>query len=526
MVVRTLLTVLGFKADTPAARKYEKTFTNILAITKKVIRATKDLAMAVLNTAGEFEQAEVALSTMLRSEEKAAELLKDVTDFAARTPFKLPELVEQTKALVSFRVETEEIIPTMENLGNIAAIVGTKKLPRIVQAFGRVKLAGRATMRQLKTFMTAGVPIIDELADALGVTTEEVTQMVRAGKIGFPELQKAIKNMNREGGIAFNAMLRQSKTFFGILSMIDDQITQIKLEAGKELLPEVKALADEFKTFLEANRAIIVSGLVKFLKGAVKVLAFLFFFIRRVWRNLKQRGVIDALGKAFDDAGKNIGIMVKVIGFLIKNLLNLYDEFKNADGIVGGFVKGLGKIFEFLFNPFKAIIEVIEIIADLFNDVKKWWDDIWKGMGEASTSAVKTVSEGVKNAFEGVKIFIINIWNSIWNFINKIWENIQGIIKSVNEFFTGVAEFFGGGEKAFEQVVRPAGPTQEDILRAGLGGGGVTNNLTVRDITVGVPPGTPEETRRAAATGAENGIMTAWEKILEGGLINAPGGTK
>lgn len=527
MVVRSLLTILGFKADTGAARSYENIMRNIVNITKIAVRATKELAMAVLNTAGEFEQAEVALSTMLRSQEKATELLKEVTDFAAKTPFKLTELTEQTKALVSFRVEAQDVIPTLENLGNVAAIVGVKKLPNIVQAFGRVKLMGRATMRELKTFITAGVPIMDELADTLGVTTGEVSQLVRAGKIGFKEVQAAIENMNKEGGIAFNAMIKQSKTFFGLLSMVDDQFTQIKLEAGRELLPIVKELVEGLRAWLEENRAIIVSGIVKFLKTVAKFIAFIFFFIRRLWKNLKDKGVIDAIGKAFDTAltiaGGFLKVIIEIISFLsqfhglIEAIVIAVIAWKVAQGALNLIMAA---------NPIGLIITAVAALIAIIVLLVKNWDNVVRFIKELWDKFVgfwKGLWEGIKNAMMAAL-----------NFLKKAWEKFVGfledfVFRPVSDFFKGVAEALGGGEAAFEQVVKPAGPTQADILAEGLRGTmtGAGNNVNVDStINLGLPAGTPEETRRAAAEGAAEGARNEWNLILEGGLINSAGGKR
>lgn len=71
---------------------------------------------------------------MLGSAEKANDLLKELSDFAKRTPFELTGLREQAKQLLAFDFSAEEIIPTLESLGNIASVAGLDKLPRLTYA--------------------------------------------------------------------------------------------------------------------------------------------------------------------------------------------------------------------------------------------------------------------------------------------------------------------------------------------------------------------------------------------------------
>ncbi|MDD4032417.1 MAG: hypothetical protein PHS48_04130, partial [Bacteroidales bacterium] len=51
---------------------------------------------------GQFQQYEIALSTMLQSEEKAAALMGELVGLAAKTPFNLQGVVEGAKQLMAY----------------------------------------------------------------------------------------------------------------------------------------------------------------------------------------------------------------------------------------------------------------------------------------------------------------------------------------------------------------------------------------------------------------------------------------
>lgn len=60
---------------------------------------------------------------------------------------------------------------------------------------------------------------------AVRVTEKDVMEMVSEGKISFEQVDKALKSMTERGGIAFEAMKRQSKSFNGVMSNIKDSAT-------------------------------------------------------------------------------------------------------------------------------------------------------------------------------------------------------------------------------------------------------------------------------------------------------------
>jgi hypothetical protein len=61
---------------------------------------------------------------MLGSAENASALLKDLSDFAAKTPFTMPSIVSASKQLLAYGFGQEEIIETSRRLGDISAALG------------------------------------------------------------------------------------------------------------------------------------------------------------------------------------------------------------------------------------------------------------------------------------------------------------------------------------------------------------------------------------------------------------------
>ena len=107
---------------------------------KSLVRTTFDLTKAAVQGAAQLQQTRLAIEVLTGSTETATKLLKDLSDFALKTPFELRELQTTTKQLLAFGFTAEEVIPILDTLGNISAAVGTENFPFLVKALGDVKI--------------------------------------------------------------------------------------------------------------------------------------------------------------------------------------------------------------------------------------------------------------------------------------------------------------------------------------------------------------------------------------------------
>jgi len=180
-----------------------------------------------VKTASDFEQSRIAFDTMLGSSEAARKMMQNLSDFAIKTPFTLPEVVTGAKQLLAYGISAENILPDLKALGDISAGVGRDKLPFLTLAFGQVATKGKLAGQEIRQFTEAGVPLVAELAKTLGKTKEEITKMSEEGQISFEDVRKALQGMTGEGGRFFNLMEKQSHTFGGVMSNIQDQIGRV-----------------------------------------------------------------------------------------------------------------------------------------------------------------------------------------------------------------------------------------------------------------------------------------------------------
>lgn len=171
-------------------------------------------AVASLRLAASFETTSIALEVMTGSMEKGKKLVTDITQLAIETPFKVSDLMEVSKSLLAFGFSSEQIIPTLRTLGDVAAGTGTD-IQRIVLAAGQIKVAGRLMGPELRQLIDAGVPMFDYLAKVMDQPVQRIKGMVEEGKISWPKVVEAFNLMTKEGGTFFNLMERQSQTTQG-----------------------------------------------------------------------------------------------------------------------------------------------------------------------------------------------------------------------------------------------------------------------------------------------------------------------
>lgn len=195
--------------------------------------SARELVSNIVRTRGEMQQLEVAFTTMLQSGERASALLADAVEFAAKTPFDLQGVAGGIRQLLAYGTAAEEAIGTVEMLGNVSAGLSVP-LNDMIYLYGTLRAQGRAFTVDIRQFAGRGVPIYEELAKVLGVTRQELTGLISEGKVGFPEVEQAFRNMTSEGGMFYNLMREQSKTITGQISNLQDGISQMFNAIGQQ----------------------------------------------------------------------------------------------------------------------------------------------------------------------------------------------------------------------------------------------------------------------------------------------------
>lgn len=193
----------------------------------------EQLASSIFNTRSQFQQLEISFTTMLGSADKSKQLMDELIQTAAHTPFDMSSITSGAKQLLAYGTEAKDVNKTLVQLGDIASGLNIP-LGDLVYLYGTTVAQGKVFTMDLRQFMGRGVPLAEELGKILHQNTTEVQESVSKGKVTSDIFKEAIANMTQAGGRFGGLMEQQSKTLEGQWSNIGDSIQQAFNEIGKK----------------------------------------------------------------------------------------------------------------------------------------------------------------------------------------------------------------------------------------------------------------------------------------------------
>lgn len=393
---------------------------------------------AVTSLGAQAEQTSVAFTTLVGSEEKAAGILKQINEFAAKTPYSNLDLVDNAKTMLNFGVEADKVNGYLRQLGDIAG--GDKtKLSSLSLVFGQVASAGKMSGQDLLQFINAGFNPLKELQKMTGKTYAELQDMMSKGQIGMDAVAAAINHATSAGGAFAGMSDKLSQTVSGKFSTLVGNVQQAAVDIFEQIKPIVNDIMDLFLA--------IVPPIASALKGIFTVVAGVIGFIVR-WKeelglltvvvgvgtiafNLHTIAiagmvgvikVVTAVTKAWEAVqwllnvaltANPIGLIITAIAALVAAVVYCWNKFAGFRAFIltmWNTLKGFGNIIkEYVIDRIKTLMSGIgkigEAMAKLFNgDFKGAWNSAVQGVKDITgvTSAEKAFKQ-TKRLAEGVK---------------------------------------------------------------------------------------------------------------------------
>lgn len=218
--------------------------------------ALAQLPAQILKVRGEFQQLEIAFTTMLQSKAKADQLMTSLVETAATTPFGLKDIAGGAKQLLAYGSSATSVVRELRMLGDVASGVSVP-IQDLIYLYGTLRTQGRAFAVDIRQFAGRGIPIYQELAKVLGVTVDKVNDFVESGKVGFKEVEQAFKNMTSGGGAFAGLMDAQSKSLLGLKEQLSDAWDLMLNEIGKKNQDVAASLLTTAKDVVENYQNVI-----------------------------------------------------------------------------------------------------------------------------------------------------------------------------------------------------------------------------------------------------------------------------
>ena len=229
-----------------------------LAAAFSLIQAAK----FVFVSTAEIETQTRSLQVLTGSAEKAGQIIKDLQQLGAVTPFTSSELIDSAKRLQAFGVETNKVVETTRRLADVSGATGAE-LQGLVTAYGQVQAKGRLQGEELLQFQERGVALQQVLREEYNLSGEEFQDALEKGRISAQAVEAAIIKLTDAGGKYANGAIAQSDTLNGRFSTLQDSIQVLAQTIGKTLAPvfqwaltQATAVVSEIQRLLdEANNA-------------------------------------------------------------------------------------------------------------------------------------------------------------------------------------------------------------------------------------------------------------------------------
>jgi hypothetical protein len=236
-------------------------------VAARAVSGLADSFRDAVRMAADLEQVTLSFEVMLGSAEKATKLVGDLRKFAAETPFNSADTIQAAKQLMAYGIASDEVVKTLRVLGDVTSGVGAD-LSHVAYVYGTLASQGRAFSKDIYQFTNIGIDLLPGLAKEFGKSTGEVMKLVEEGRVGLPQVGRALEALRGPGGRFANMMQRQSQTAKGLFEIARDAFDIAKTKFGQIVIDEMglKDAARDFEQFgkrLEAGMD-RVRPLVKF----------------------------------------------------------------------------------------------------------------------------------------------------------------------------------------------------------------------------------------------------------------------
>jgi tape measure domain-containing protein len=362
--------------------------TSIMAsAVSSAIGSVQSLSREIYNVGAANEKAITTFTTLTGSVQNAKRVMDELTNFAASTPFDLPQVTEAGRKLTALGVDAQNLIPTLTAVGNVAAGLDIP-FSELADIYGKIKVQNRAYMEDINQLQGRGIPIIQEIASMYGKSTEEIRKLIEEGKIGFPQIEAAFKRMTGEGG-KFNGLMSElAKTTGGKFTNLSDQITQAFIKVFEEVKPAIDAtldaaaqilkeigvdlsnvnqLAIDFANYLKDNPQILtdIANLIEgAIKGAIEGAIALVRDLAAWWNNNKTLvlGVAAGIGNGINNA-------LATTQNFVKGVKDYFDRYPVVLSMIKGIVDAIGVGYQLWGTVLNTVAEVFGTILQTVTNI-------------------------------------------------------------------------------------------------------------------------------------------------------------
>lgn len=250
MVIEELFTRLGFQVDPKGIDRAKQALTGFKSFVGGLALGAgfTMLAKTGIEAAMTMEGLNAEFKVMTGSAERAAAVIKEISEFAAKTPFDKLGLSRAAKTLMAFGLQSEKVVPTLRMLGDIAG-ADQNKLNGLALVFGQIQSTGRLMGQDLLQLINQGFNPLTEISKQTGMSVADLKKAMEKGAISADMVTLAFKSATSAGGLFYGNLEAQSQTLQGRISTLKDNFVTALQNMAEAFLPLLKSGVDVLIAF-------------------------------------------------------------------------------------------------------------------------------------------------------------------------------------------------------------------------------------------------------------------------------------
>lgn len=331
------------------------------------VGSIKNFVEQIASVRGQFELSERSLEAILQNKPKADEIFNKTVELAVKSPFRIKDLVDYTRQLSAYRIESDKLYDTTKRLADVSAGLGVD-MGRLILAYGQVKAAAYLRGSEVRQFTEAGINMYGELQQYFkevkgeAYTTAQIVDMISKRKVTFEDVEAIFQRMTDKGGTFYNMQEIQAETLQGKISNLKDAFDVMLNDIGK-------ANEGTFKG--------MISGATEMLNNWQNI-AKVIKYVGELLLIIKVRSML--AGTETTKAFARLASMNNVAG-IGKVALGI----KSAISQIGTAAVAAGKAIQGAL-PIMALMAALEIFTSISDSVKEYNENLSKAMDSYAKS--------------------------------------------------------------------------------------------------------------------------------------------
>lgn len=327
------------------------------------VGSVKNFVEQIASVRGQFELSERSLEAILQNKPKADEIFNKTVELAVKSPFSIKDLVDYTRQLSAYRIESDKLYDTTKRLADVSAGLGVD-MGRLILAYGQVKAAAYLRGSEVRQFTEAGINMYGELQQYFkevkgeAYTTAQIVDMISKRKVTFEDVEAIFQRMTDKGGTFYNMQEIQAETLQGKISNLKDAFDVMLNDIGKANEGTMKGMVSWGTSLLDNWKALAEIG-----KALIPILIAI---------KANSMFAKTSLGQAFSQAS-GTGI-VRYKALFVNSLDGMKKALKDFGGLVKSSLSGIGVGL--------AIYAVAEVITTVYDKISKYNENVRKAEEE------------------------------------------------------------------------------------------------------------------------------------------------